>query len=87
MAERKCSARLGALGQELGSIGRELEVCRAAIVVAVRALQAQHADHDAEVALVIQRAVGDRLEEQIGKMSALAVQLKRTAGPIGSSKT
>jgi len=76
MAEEKCSARLAALGAELGLMGRQLQVCHAAIVVAVGALEAQNADRDREVALVLQRHVGDRLDEHIEKLRELVARIK-----------
>ncbi|MGH8228304.1 MAG: hypothetical protein ACREU3_10460 [Steroidobacteraceae bacterium] len=82
MASRKSSARARVIGGdnaggygftgELGDLGRHLEVCRALVVVCVEALQAQSADHDAEIALVLRRAVADRLGDEIERVEGLA---------------
>lgn len=76
MAEKQCSARLAALGMQLGLMGRQLQACHAVIAVSVGALEAQNADRDREVALVLQRNVGDRLDELIEKLQQLVAQLK-----------
>ena len=87
MAEGKSSARARAIGNrgagayrlddELDDLGRHLELCFALIVVCVEALRAQNADHDADIALVLQRTVGYRLTEQIEKAAALAARCKQ----------
>ncbi len=81
MAEGKSSARRRAIGsdseRELQALGRHLQVCYALVVVCVEALQAQNADLDAEIALVLKRAVGDRLSEQSEKVAALAARFKQ----------
>lgn len=85
MAEGKSSARASAIGRgdaeygfvgELDDLGRGLEVCRALVVVCVAALEVQNADHDAEIALVLKRAVADRLGGQIERAAALAGRFK-----------
>lgn len=63
--------------RELRAIGRHLEVCYAVAVVCVEALEAQNADQDAEIALVLKRALGDRLSEQIEKTAVLAARFKQ----------
>lgn len=81
MARGKSSARRGAIGsegeRELQALRRDLEVCYALIVVCVEALQAQNADLDAEIALALKRAVGDRLSEQIEKTAVLTARFKQ----------
>jgi hypothetical protein len=86
MAYGKSSARARAIGRgdaganrfagELGDLGRHLEVCRALVVVCVEALEAQSADQDAEIALVLKRAVGDRLSGEVERVAALAGQVQ-----------
>lgn len=80
MAGKKFSARRGAIGsddaRELQALGRHLDICYALVVVCVEALQAQNADLDAEIALVLKRAVGDRLSEQSEKVAALAARFQ-----------
>ncbi|MGH8200463.1 MAG: hypothetical protein ACREVO_08880 [Steroidobacteraceae bacterium] len=81
MARGKSSARARAIGsdseRELQALRRHLEVCYALVVVCVEALQAQNADLDAEIALALKRAVGDRLSEQIEKTAALTARFKQ----------
>jgi hypothetical protein len=87
MAAVKSSARARAIGGddaganrfagELGDLGRHLEVCRALVVVCVEALEAQSADQDAEIALVLKRAVGDRLSGEVERVAALAGRFKQ----------
>jgi hypothetical protein len=81
MARGKSSAQARAIGsddaRELQALGRHLQVCYALVVVCVEALQAQNADLDAEIALALKRAVGDRLSEQIEKTAALAARFKQ----------
>jgi hypothetical protein len=87
MAAVKSSARARAIGGddagghglagELGDLGRHLEVCRALVVVCVEALEAQSADHDAEIALVLKRAVGARLSGEVERVAALAERFKQ----------
>jgi hypothetical protein len=80
MARGKSSARARAIGsegegeRELQALRRDLEVCYALVVVCVEALEAQNADLDAEIALALKRAVGDRLSEQIEKTAVLAAR-------------
>jgi hypothetical protein len=86
MADGKSSARSRAIGRgdaggdgfagELADLGRGLEVCRALVVVCIGALQAQNAEHDAEIALVLKRAVADRLGGQIERTAVLAGRFK-----------
>jgi hypothetical protein len=81
MARGKSSARRRAIGnegeRELQALGRHLAVCYALLVVCVEALEAQNADLDAEIALVLKRALGDRLSEQIDKTAVLAARFKQ----------
>jgi hypothetical protein len=81
MARGKSSARARAIDsddeRELQALGRHLQVCYALVVVCVEALEAQNADCDAEIALALKRAVGDRLSEQIEKTAALAARFKQ----------
>lgn len=81
MARGKSSARMRAIDsdseRELRAIGRHLEVCYAVAVVCVEALEAQNADQDAEIALVLKRSLGDRLSEQIDKTAVLAARFKQ----------
>lgn len=86
MAGQKSTARASAIGRgdaggdgftgELDDLGRHLEVCYALVVVCVEALEAQNADHDAEIALVLKRTVADRLGGQIERAAALAGRFK-----------
>lgn len=81
MARGKSSALARAIDsdgeREFQALRRYLEVCYALVVVCVEALEAQNADLDAEIALVLKRAVGDRLSEQIEKVAALAARFKQ----------
>ena len=81
MARGKFSARVRAIGsdseRELQALGRHLKVCYALAVVCVEALQAQNADQDAEIALVLKRALGDRLSGEIERAAALAARFKQ----------
>ena len=81
MARGKSSARTRAIDsdseRELRALGRHLAVCYAVSVVCVEALGAQNADQDAEIALVLKRALGDRLSEQIEKVAVLAARFKQ----------
>jgi hypothetical protein len=72
------SAQEHRLDEQLGDLGRHLRVCYALIVVCIEALQHQNAEHDADVALVLQQAVGNRLGEQIERAAGLAARLKRS---------
>jgi len=81
MAGDKSSARGRVIDRdnerELQALRRHLQVCYALVVVCVEALEAQNADLDAEIALALKRAVGDRLSEQIEKTAALAARFKQ----------
>lgn len=81
MAGKKSNAWARAIGsddaRELQALGRHLDICYALVVVCVEALEAQNADLDAEIALVLKRAVGDRLSEQSEKVAALAARFKQ----------
>lgn len=88
MAGAKSSARARASGSdeirgvyfagEMEDLGRHLGVCHALVAVCVEALRSQNADHDAEIALVLQQAVGARLSAQVEKVTALAARFKHS---------
>ena len=77
------------VGAELGEVIRQLGQLQSALAVAVGALRHQNADIDADIANLLQRNVGDGLQEQIEKLESLqrllcsaspAPKLRRTQG-------
>jgi hypothetical protein len=50
-----------------------LRFVNGALIVCVQALQQQDADNDAEIALVLQRTVGDKLDATIDRIEAIAL--------------
>jgi hypothetical protein len=56
---------------ELGEVITHLQQLQATVAVAVGALRQQNADIDADVASLLQRSVGDNLQEQIDKLEAV----------------
>ena len=55
----------------LSEVRNRLEVVRAAAYVSSAALRLQQADSDADVAIVLQRLVGDVLDREIQKLDAV----------------
>jgi hypothetical protein len=60
----------------LNELVRTLEQIEAVISVSTAALRHQNCEKDADVARVLQRAVGDRLSVEIEKTGALLAALK-----------
>lgn len=61
----------------LGDLLIRLEMVRAAVVVSVAALREQNCDIDEDVAIVLQRQVGDPLGEEIEKTTQFLASLGR----------
>jgi hypothetical protein len=57
---------------ELGEVITHLQQLHSAVAVAVSALRQQNADIDADVANLLQRSVGDKLQHQIDKLEAVS---------------
>jgi SMC interacting uncharacterized protein involved in chromosome segregation len=64
---------------ELQDVIRQLRGLQSTISVAVGALRHQNADIDADIAHLLQRSVGDRLEEQVQKLEAMLSRAPRPA--------
>jgi hypothetical protein len=60
---------------ELQEIVGHLRQLQSVLAVAVSALRQQNADLDADIANLLQRSVGDTLEEQVRKLDALLTRL------------
>jgi len=60
-----------ALSDGLRLLGRHLQLVHGGIVVAAAALHQQNADRDKEIAQVLEHLVGDRLVDQIERISRL----------------
>jgi hypothetical protein len=56
---------------ELQEIVNRLRQVQSTLAVAVGALRQQNADIDADIATVLQRSVGDALEEQVERLEAI----------------
>ena len=85
---RRESASSGTMGSTraavvLGDVRNQLELVMAIAYVACAALRFQNVDGDEDVALALQRAVGDELGRQIEQVDRIIRQLEReaTAGP------
>jgi hypothetical protein len=68
------------LRAELQEVIGELQGLQSAISVAVGALRQQNADLDADIATLLQRAVGDKLHEQVQRLETLLQRLPRSPG-------
>jgi len=66
--------------EQLERIARHLEIAHAGVAVAAAALLRQRAEQDEEIAAVLRHCVGERLFEQIERISELAAAL-RAQGP------
>jgi hypothetical protein len=64
-----------AIGIALHALIRELRAAMAVIITAVTALDAQHADGDACVALTLRRYAGDTLDREIERVQELLADL------------
>lgn len=60
---------------ELQAVIGSLRQVQSTVAVAVGALRHQNADIDADIATLLQRSVGDTLEEQISKLEAVSRRL------------
>jgi hypothetical protein len=58
---------------------RELRAAMAVVITAVTALDAQHADGDAWIALTLRRYAGDALDREIERMRRLLADLESAA--------
>ena len=63
---------------ELEEVIRALRQLQSTLAVAVGALRHQNADIDADIANLLQRSVGNTLQEQIEKLEALGRRLPVT---------
>ena len=64
---------------ELQEVIARLRQLQSALAVAVGALRSQNADIDVDIANLLQRSVGDTLQEQIEKLEALGRRLPAAA--------
>ena len=62
---------------QLAEVVGHLKQFQSTLAVAVAALRQQNADLDADVARLLQRTVGDKLQEQIDKLEAVLRLLPR----------
>jgi len=67
MAAEKSKPARRALQVDLEEVIQHLRQIQSAVVVAVAALRHQSAEHDEDVANLLQRSVVDKLEDQIEK--------------------
>jgi len=63
---------------ELQEVIARLKGLQSAITVAVSALRHQNADIDSDIATLLQRSVGDPLQDQVRKLEALLNRLPRS---------
>lgn len=64
-------ARAAGQTDALREIRSKLEIAMAVVCISSAALRAQSADHDAQVALCLQRCAGDEIDRQIEHIDAL----------------
>ncbi|MEP7245291.1 MAG: hypothetical protein ABI885_16665 [Gammaproteobacteria bacterium] len=69
---------------DLAEAIRQLQQLQSSLAVAVSALRQQNADIDADVAVLLQRAIGDPLRVQVEKLAALLRLLSPGAGVLAS---
>jgi hypothetical protein len=67
-----------AIGNSLHALARELRAAMAVVITAVGALDAQHADGDAWIALTLRRYAGDALDREIERVKGLIAELEGT---------
>jgi hypothetical protein len=65
-----------AIGITLHSLIRELRAAMAVVITAVTALDAQHADGDAWIAITLRRYAGDALDREIERVQGLLSDLE-----------
>jgi len=75
MSHRSSSTAGRQIRVQLQGVLSGLREVQSAIAVAVAALSAQNADLDADVARLLRRTVGDKLEDQIERLDAVLRQL------------
>ena len=66
--------RLVTVGAELRSIGKQLERVESYIITCCIALEGQNTNQDSDIAVVLRRAVGDLLFEQIRTLENIAAK-------------
>lgn len=79
LARAPTSARLKLLGERLKDVVLQLGLVRSAIVVSVATLKRQNAELDEDVAQVLQRSAGDKIEDQIERLEELISTLPGNA--------
>ena len=62
---------------QLGDVLLHLRQVQSAVVVSVAALKRQNCELDADIAIVLQRSVADRLHEQIERLEMLMATLAK----------
>jgi hypothetical protein len=67
--------------RQLKDLLLQLEQVQSAVMVSVAALRSQAVELDEDIARVLQRAVADRLYEQMEKLEASLPQLEREPRP------
>lgn len=65
-----------AIGIALHALIRELRAAMSVVITAVGALDAQHADGDAWIALTLRRYAGDVLDREIERVRGLIAELE-----------
>lgn len=65
-----------AIGNSLHALVRELRAAMAVVITAVGALDAQHADGDAWIALTLRCYAGDALDREIERVQGLIAELE-----------
>jgi hypothetical protein len=66
---------------ELQEVIARLKGLQSTLTVAVSALRHQNADIDADIANLLQRSVGDPLQQQVEKLETLLTRLAAAARP------
>jgi hypothetical protein len=82
MAAGKMNSKTRTVRSQLGEVVLHLRQVQSAVVVAVAALKQQNCELDEDIAIVLQRSVVDRLEDQIDRLEAVS----RLAASLGPKK-
>ena len=80
MAAGKMNSKTRTVRSQLGEVVLHLRQVQSAVVVAVAALKQQNCELDEDIAIVLQRSVVDRLEDQIDRLEAMS-RLVSSLGP------
>jgi hypothetical protein len=70
---------LPGIGADLRNIQQQLTLVMSLVIVSTGALEAQNADNDLEIAMVLKRSVAPALYNQIERIAALAARCERAA--------